>query len=380
MIRLIVILAFSLILSASLQAQDELTQVCPATGIDPVVGNYEAGGIILTSFDRSALWVYEIGSRRRYPLPDTTPCGSNCRLSPDARWITYFNNSINTYNRMRLNGTERSLVSDYASDIDWWAEGTFLIWTPGHEAYLQAEGSSEREYLDVAGVISVQPGGRWGVLVEQNSEGFKRALINVERRNLVGIDDGRVELGEDRAYFNAHSWSPDGHWLAYVAPTINEDGDVTASEIYAIAPGESQPVQWTHLADSYGLTRINGVAVGELSWSPDSSRIAFWVMEMSGSDPEGSAGNAVIHMLDVDTGETTVFCGYATTEHTPNPPRLIWSPDGEHIAFGGNVPGDERGYLLLALNTETGVFTELSEGIYPALGAPDVVAWGLPPG
>ena len=98
-----------------------------------------------------------------------------------------------------------------------------------------------------------------------------------------------------------------------------------------------------------------------------------------GADPEANTGNAVIHILDVATGATTVYCGYATTEHTPNPPRLVWSPDSTHIAFGGNVTGDERGYLLLALDTETGVITELSEGIYPALGTPDVVAWGLPP-
>jgi len=58
---------------------------------------------------------------------------------------------------------------------------------------------------------------------------------------------------------------------------------------------------------------------------------------------------------------------------------LIWSPDGTHIAFGGNIPGDDKGYLLLALDTETGIFTELSNGIFPALGTSDVIAWGLPP-
>ncbi|MBL8166424.1 MAG: hypothetical protein JNJ61_30860, partial [Anaerolineae bacterium] len=60
-------------------------------------------------------------------------------------------------------------------------------------------------------------------------------------------------------------------------------------------------------------------------------------------------------------------------------PRLKWSPDATHLALGGNVPGDERGYLLMALNLETGVFTELSEGIYPTLGGADPIAWGLMP-
>lgn len=378
--RSLFILAVTLALSIAAHSQGSLNEICPVAGIQQAGPGFQPGGIILTSFDRTALWVYDIDRQRRYPLPDTAPCGSNCRLSPDARWITYFNNAINTYNKMRLDGTGRTMISEYATDVDWWSEGTFLIWTPGHQAYLQTEGSTERQYLNVDGVISVQPGGHWGLLVEQNGDGFKRALINLELRDLVGVGDGRVELGEDRPYFNAQSWSPDGRWLAYVAPTIDEDDRVIGTEIYGIAPSDSEPTQWTDLTSVYGATRINGIAVGELSWSPDSRHIAFWVQELTRSDPAANTGNAVIHVLDVETGETISYCGYATTEHTPNPPRLVWSPDGTHLAFGGNVPGDDRGYLLLVLDISTGTFTELSEGIYPALGTPEVIAWGLPPG
>lgn len=379
MVRLIALVLLTFLLSTTVQAQSTLREICPAAPIQPVTPNYHPDGIILTSFDRSALWVYDIGRGRRYPLPDTAPCASNCRLSPDARWITYFNNAINTFNRMRLDGSERSLIAEYASDVDWWADGTYLIWTPGHTAYLQPAGSTEREYLNVSGIISVQPGGRWGVLVEQNGNGFQRDLLDLSMRDLVGIGDGRIPLAEDRQYFNAQAWSPDGHWLAYVSPTFGEDDTVIANEIFGIHPGDSAPTQWTELTATYGATRINGLAVGELSWSPDSTQIAFWVTELTGPDPEANTGSAVIHVLNVPTGEVTYYCGFSTTEHTPNPPRLVWSPDSTHLAFGGNVPGDDKGYLLLALDVETGVFTELSEGIYPALGTADVVAWGLPP-
>jgi hypothetical protein len=378
--RFLFFIAVAWAFSATALAQPGLRQVCPSTPIESAAANYHPDGLILTSFDRTALWVYDIANARRYPLPETVPCSSNCRLSPDARWITYFNNTINTFNKMHLDGTNRTLVSEYASDVDWWAGGTYLIWTPGHRAYLQADGSTERAYLDVEGIISVQPGGHWGLLVEQNEDGFERAMIDLSMRNLVGISDQRVDLGEDYRYFNAQSWSPDGHWLAFVKPMLDDNDVVTANEIYAIAPTDPEPTQWTNLTSVYGAARINGLAVGELSWSPDSAHIAFWVTELTGADPEANTGSAVIHILDVNSGDLAVYCGFATNEHTPNPPRLVWSPDSTHIAFAGNVPGDERGYLLLALDTATGVFTELSEGVYPALGTADVVAWGLPPG
>jgi hypothetical protein len=103
-------------------------------------------------------------------------------------------------------------------------------------------------------------------------------------------------------------------------------------------------------------------------------------MPLNGVDPVEGIGDAVLHVLDLDTGQVRRYCDYSTFEHTPNPPRLVWSPDSSHVSFGGNLVNDMRGYLLLALNIETGVYTELSEGIYPALGSPDVIVWGLPPG
>lgn len=376
---LIVIAVLCLVLVFSRQtarAGDRITNVCPGVGLQIHSGAFEPGGIILTTFDKNAIWAYNVDNGRRYPLPDTAPCGRNCHLSPDATWLTYFNDPTNTFNRMRLDGSERTLVVENAAEVSWWDASTYLIWTPGKQAYLQPVDSDEREYLNTAAVTSIQPGGRYGVLLEATTNGFRRWLVNLEP--FQAAND--VDLGADRAYFNAQAWSPDGQRLAYVAPVaVDSDNTRVGGEIFAIHPGDTAPTRLTNLTFHYGAERINGVAVGELSWSPDGTRIAFWVTTITGVDETVNLGRAVVHILDVQSGEIKAYCAYSTDEQTPNPSRLVWSPDGTYLAFAGAIPNDNSGYHLLALHVETGVLTSLSVGVVAALGSPDVIAWGRLP-
>jgi len=358
----------------------EITEVCPPGGIQPWTADFQPDGIILTTFDRNNIWLYDVARNARYPLPETTPCSTNCHLSPDALWITYFDAASRAISKMRLDGTERTLLDDNAAEIEWWTTDTLLIWTPAHEAYLRSEDGAEREFLHVERTVNIQPGGYWGLQIEQQEENFLRVLVNTQTLSLAQATGQRVILGMDIRYFNAAAWSPTGEWLAFAAPGLYDANvGLAGAELFGIRPGDSAPTQWTNLNSAYGAARINGHAPGELSWSPDGAHIAFWVIELLGPNPEGDTGHAVIHVLDINTGTVTAYCGFATDEHTPNPPRLLWSPDSTHLAFGGNVPGDDMGYLLLALEISTGVFTALSDGIYPALGTPDVIAWGATP-
>ncbi len=378
-------------LPASAASDDLFTEVCPGIPLQTRAPGFQPGGLILTAFDKSGMWLYNINRDSRYPLPETRPCNRHCRLSPDARWITYVDAKTNSYAKMRLDGTQRILLADYidtdlvnvnyANDVEWWPENRLLIWTPGHKAYWITEADPEPHYLNVQGIVSIQPGGTWGLYLEQLGDGFTRSLLNIETRYLNGIAGGQIMLGPDTPYFNASGWSPNGTQFAYVAPDqFDANASIAGAELFVINPDTAELTKLTDLNSTYGAARINGGIRSELSWSPDSTHIAFWVIELLGPAYENDTGNAQIHIVDTRTGEVRAYCGFATTEHTPDPPRLQWSPDGTHLAFGGNVPGDDKGYLLLTLNIETGVFTSLSEGIFPAVGAADIIAWGLPPG
>lgn len=365
----------------AVRASNSITYVCPEGGLQQRGSQYQTGGIILTAFDSASMWVYNIDGNRRYPLPETRPCGSNCRLSPDARWITYVDSNTDSYAKMRLDGTQRTPLVEYAADVEWWSADKLLIWTPTKDAYLRAENELEREYLNARGVVNIQPGGRWGVVVEQDNDIFRRALVNLETRSAESTVGGRIEMGVDKPYYNAAVWSPDGRRLAYVVPGATDgSGGAEGSDIYGLQPvAGTQPEQWTDFSAAYGAVRINGLTSGDLSWSPDGTYLAFWVIKLRGSNPELDGESATVHVLNTGTRELRAYCGFSTTEHTPNPPRLIWSPDSTHLALGGNVAGDDKGYLLLALDIQSGIFTVLSEGIYPTLGGANPVAWGYGP-
>jgi hypothetical protein len=363
---------------ADAQSVPAITQVCETVGLQPRGRDYPPGGLILTAFDRASQWVYNVSSNSRYPLPETNPCASNCRLSPDARWISYVDSATQSYFRMRLDGTGREPLVNYASDVSWWSADTLLVWTPAHEAYLRPESADAREPLPVAGVFLIQPGGRSALGLRLEGDTFYRTLVDLGARAL-GIEQ-TTDLGIDRPYFNDAGWSPDGEWLALVAPTPADlTGQTLGAELYAIRPGEPSLIRWTYLTAAYGPLRINGRGSGDLAWSPDGTRIAFWVTPLRGLDPAEDSTEATLHILDVATGTVRAYCGLTLSETVPDTPRLIWSPEGSRLAFGAALPGDPSGYRLIALDPQTGTFTELSFGLYPVFGRPSVVAWGYGP-
>lgn len=366
-------------LMCGIAGAQSVREVCPSVGVRPRGAEFTPSGIILTYFDGAAMWVYDIARNTRYPLPETVPCAGNCRVSPDFRWITYLNPQTMVYTKMRFNGTQRTPLLEGASDLFWWSEDTFLVWTPDHRAYLQREGDFERDLLPVRGIISVQPRGLWAVWLSQSGAGFDRYLLNLEAYRSGGASTP-VYLSADVAFYNAYGWSPDGAFFAFATPTSANANGVIGAELYLVPMTDPAPAprKVTDLSGHYGAVRLNGATSASLSWSPDSTRVAFWVIPLIGTNPQTNTGNAVLHVFDVRTGETTRYCGFATSEHTPNPPALVWSPDGTALAWAGNVEGDNKGYLLLAMDTASGSITELSEGVFPALGAPNVLAWGNP--
>lgn len=359
------------------QAQNAIVDLCPSTSIQVRSSTFEPGGIILTSFDSLAIWVYDIERNTRYPLPETRPCTSNCHLSLDADWFIYLDPVNYTFGKMRLDGTQRTALVTDAADVSWWNRETLLIWTTDQRAYLRPENDTlaEADFLLSDGVISIQPNGTYALQLDGGEGVFNRFLVNLENP-----EQAPVLLSLDRTYFNASQWSPNGQYLAYVGSgAIDDSLGISGGEIFVIDPLNPIPQQLTNLTTAYGAVRINGYAPHDLSWSPDGTKLAFWVIELNSDSPTENTSDATLHSVDITTGEFRRYCGFTANEHTPETPRIIWSPDSSNIAFASNLAGDEKGALLLTLDIETGIFTELSNGMFPVYGIPQLNAWGNRP-
>lgn len=349
--------------SAVLALAQTTLPVCPEAPIQPRSAAFSPGGIIITAFDSSAIWVYEIDRNRRYPLPDTEPCGAQCRLSPDGRWLSYRNPLTNSFFKMRLNGTQRTaLVDTPAADVRWWSADTLLVWTPEKRAYLRPEASDDREYLPSAAVADIQPGGRHALRPGLRGEQFIYYIVD------LGAPHTPLQtLGAATAL----AWSPDGLWLAYVLTSP------MGAQVFGIPADASRSAEaWTEAGQGERVTAINGIVSAPLAWAPNSRALAYWVVGEAAAE---EASEARIHILDIPRRVVRQYCGIVLPDSPSGLPRLIWSPDSTHLALGANLPDDDRGALLLALSVESGQFTILSEGLAPVFGGTNPIAWGSSP-
>lgn len=173
------------------------------------------------------------------------------------------------------------------------------------------------------------------------------------------------------------AWSPDGQTIAFASRGRSEGGPaplLTPGEIYIANPDGSDPHAITDTASpgifntsptwspdgrkiafvrkdvvsdlrSINVMNADGSGVvnelirlsfpDELDWSPDGTRIAF-------SDLEGGTNN--IYAIKPDGTELQNLTDFppppSPSEEGPGALSPSWSPDGEKIAFGADLPGD----------------------------------------
>jgi len=139
-------------------------------------------------------------------------------------------------------------------------------------------------------------------------------------------------------------------------PFINVDdpaGYIGGFELIRVNQnGETQRL--TYLTTTFNASQEDWV------WSPDGTRIAFWLTIEDDAFPVRDA----LAVLDVNSGEVTNYCisGYRTP---------VWSPDGSQIAINQNIEGRDTFKIV---DLEAGVAYNISGD-----EAIKAEGWMLPP-
>lgn len=168
-----------------------------------------------------------------------------------------------------------------------------------------------------------------------------------DRRFIVTIDpDGSnlKEIGSKDLANAAPAWSPDGTKFALLSQgtkisTMNVDGSNLQTWFW-IESRQRADTQGT------GIQDIIGDEFSKLSWSPDSSQIAFAWRPFIGvglnAGFSASSGTVDIAVLNIETGTMTEITSTEGRERNPD-----WSPDGRRLLFNSYADHDGRTSLFV---------------------------------
>lgn len=150
--------------------------------------------------------------------------------------------------------------------------------------------------------------------------------------DMRGGEPEKVTANEEGV--TAFGWAPDGACIAFTAPESRSDERKARDKRY----GELERNDdrgganlWLHTLGSTRGKRLTsgGWAVGDFSWSPDGTRIAF---DHQSHDALAVDSTKDVSVLDVGSGRVTPLITWRGPDGHP-----LWSPDGTRIAFETTV-------------------------------------------
>ena len=132
----------------------------------------------------------------------------------------------------------------------------------------------------------------------------------------------------------APKWSPDGS--RFIVVTYVGDSMDTATELVVIDMNGNIE----HITDLSTIIYPH-MGIGEYSWSPDGTRIAFWFSADRWQDTYEE-----LMVLDISTGAITNYCvqGRAGWNHTNAP---LWSPDSTQIVIDSDAYGSSNQVIMV---------------------------------
>lgn len=266
-------------------------------------------------------------------------------ISPDHRRLAYtsYTNSISS------SGTEKLVVTDvkhqFVKNIPWEKDWTFFFgWLDNN--HLMVTKASEGEWVPSLVILGLSDNSRRELKSEYPGFDnvnylnwqFNRVIYDAtlsfafypsyEERSssmtLFDITNNKVvtEILVAGSKTKQPEWSPDGQYLA-VAGTVSQrkPDEVGYIENYnqelLLLDKNGNTTRLTRFADKHDEVRI-----GNLSWSPDGEKIAFWFSL-------GESREEKLAVIDLETNLVTNYC--ITGSYQGFSMKPVWSPDGKIV-------------------------------------------------
>jgi len=183
------------------------------------------------------------------------------------------------------------------------------------------------------------PDGKWIAFLSDRPGQISGTPEGKKQIYLIAADGGEArQLTKVETGVNIFAWAPDSKRMAFSAddpePKAMKDRKEKYGDYEVVHADYNMAHLWTleipagesaSISDPKRLTEGSAFTVGEFSWSPDGTRIAFSAQR----DPDLiSSETADIYVVSIGDGKVKKIVS------TPGPDRNPkWSPDGKQIAF-----------------------------------------------
>ncbi|HSA98011.1 MAG TPA: hypothetical protein VLF17_02930, partial [Candidatus Nitrosotenuis sp.] len=160
-------------------------------------------------------------------------------------------------------------------------------------------------------------------------------VLNLKSKTFIA----QIRDGYDRTPIVG--WQPSGKQVAVVSSVPTEqDSHGLPDEIF-IVEEDGQVRQLTRLFDTFGLP----LTIDSLSWSPDGSKIAFWLHDKD--------ANTTLMVTDPLTGTSVNYCilNVLGASYPISVSKPIWSPNGKYLLVESRYTTDKNRVLLIDLST-----------------------------
>ncbi|HSQ17256.1 MAG TPA: hypothetical protein VLM83_06120, partial [Anaerolineales bacterium] len=330
--------------------------------------------------------VIDMLTREQIALPDGWDI-FDWYISPDEAWMIYEEGIIENHKVIQVNlhlmspdGEIASTLSfDYGTIADWgWLDNerwmVFIPFDPPFNLFSLRTinpftGELEDIPFDFPDVYRYSPIPIGFLPVSAYDPTLTRLVYAVEKLDgSVGYSLWDIANHDEILFVHAPSWyppkwSPDGS--RFIVVTYVGDSMDTATELVVIDMNGNIG----HITDLSTINPHKGI--GEYSWSPDGTRIAFWFSADRWQDTYEE-----LMVLDISTGAITNYCvqGRAGWNHTNAP---LWSPDSTQIVIDSDAYGSSAQVIMVDIVQGYALqLTESREALWWLKSFPNV--WARP--